>query len=463
MPGQFSLFHGITSILIILKRRHKYIELVVKTDKENALCQTSYAAYISRCYYCCALFYAISGATLDRPKKNNLFLYLSALTVSLFVMSLIYYPEECYRAAVDGVDTWINVVLPALLPFFIGAELLIGLGVIDFIGTLLEPVMRPLFKTPGQSAFVFVMSITSGYPVGVKLTCGLREKGTCTRIEAQRMLAYCSTSGPLFMIGAVSIGMFGSRLAGTIIAVCHYLSAFLLGIIAAAFIKGGSESKRHSFKPVGIKRALDAMLKKRRLDGRPFGVLMGDAVRESINTLLMVGGFIIMFSVVIQLFSITGALQFLAGPVEKLLSKTSLPHTLVQPVLSGMLEITIGSRLLSRVEALPFIYTVSAASLIIGWSGFSIHAQAISFISRTDLSPSLYMLSKLAHGILCCIMSYTVCRVFLAGKYMDASITGPAAFLPTVFFKTYCIPQRHSLRWQAQCLLHRCWASLSHR
>ncbi|HQA48656.1 MAG TPA: hypothetical protein PK985_09020, partial [Bacillota bacterium] len=93
-----------------------------------------------------ALFYLkISGATLDRPKKNNLFLYLSALTVSLFVMSLIYYPEECYRAAVDGVDTWINVVLPALLPFFIGAELLIGLGVIDFIGTLLEPVMRPLF------------------------------------------------------------------------------------------------------------------------------------------------------------------------------------------------------------------------------------------------------------------------------------------------------------------------------
>ena len=53
-----------------------------------------------------ALFYMkISGEPLRRPKKNNLFLYLYALTVSLFVMSLIYYPEECYRAAVDGVDT----------------------------------------------------------------------------------------------------------------------------------------------------------------------------------------------------------------------------------------------------------------------------------------------------------------------------------------------------------------------
>ena len=33
------------------------------------------------------------------------------------------------------------------------------------------------------------------------------------------------------MIGAVAIGMFGSRLAGTIIAISHYLSAAILGII----------------------------------------------------------------------------------------------------------------------------------------------------------------------------------------------------------------------------------------
>ncbi|MGI6697929.1 MAG: nucleoside recognition domain-containing protein [Clostridia bacterium] len=65
---------------------------------------------------------------------------------------------------------------PHCFPFSSAQSFLIGLGVIDFIGTLLEPVMRPLFKTPGQSAFVFVMSITSGYPVGVKLTCGLEGK-----------------------------------------------------------------------------------------------------------------------------------------------------------------------------------------------------------------------------------------------------------------------------------------------
>jgi sporulation integral membrane protein YlbJ len=381
------------------------------------------------------LYLKITGYTLNRSKKNDLFLYLSALAVSLFVMSLIYYPEECYRAAVDGVDTWINVVLPALLPFFIGAELLIGLGVIDFIGTMLEPVMRPLFKTPGLSAFVYVMSITSGYPVGVKLTCSLRERGMCTRSEAQRMLTFCSTSGPLFMIGAVSIGMFGSRLAGTIIAISHYLSAALLGIITGMLTRDGRGNDTYSLKPSGIRQALRSMRSKRIKDGRPFGVMWGDAVRESINILLIVGGFIIMFSVVIQLFYITGALQFLAAPLERALAGTPLPQTLVQPVLSGMLEITIGSRLISRVESLPFIYMVAAASLIIGWSGFSIHAQAISFISRTDLSPSLYMASKLAHGILCCVTSFLACKFLLAGKYMDALLESPGMLTSMTFFQ----------------------------
>lgn len=374
------------------------------------------------------LYIRMSCSGLLKNKKNELMLYFSALTVTLFVTSLIIFPEECYQAAVEGVDTWINVVLPALLPFFIGAELLIGLGVINFIGALLEPIMRPLFKTPGLSAFVFIMSITSGYPVGVKLTCDLREKGMCTKAEGQRMLAFCSTSGPLFMIGAVSIGMFGSRLAGYIIASSHYLAAILLGILFSKIFKGGSGHELYPNKTRNIKYALNAMLAKRKQDGRPFGVLLGDAVRESINILLVVGGFIIMFSVIIQLFYITGSLQCLAQPIEKLLKYNSLPSALVKPIFSGMLEITIGSRLISQLEALPLIHTIAASSFIIGWSGFSIHAQSISFISRTDLNPVLYMLSKLFHGFLSCMISLLIGKIVLSGVSQDAFLTKPGTF-----------------------------------
>lgn len=363
----------------------------------------------------------------SEPKKiaiGELFTFISAFFVTLFVIGLISYPEECYQAAVDGVDTWINIVLPALLPFFIGAELLIDLGVINLIGIMLEPVIRPLFKTPGASAFVFIMSMASGYPVGVKLVCNLRENRMCTRAEGQRMLAFCSTSGPLFIIGAVAIGMLGNPPAGVIMAASHYLSAIMLGTLIGFLSKDKECKKQSPPRDKGIKRAIGAMLDKRKLGSRPFGVLWGDAVKNSVNTLLVVGGFIIMFSVIIKLFYITGALRFFAIPIEIFFSKQALPRELIQPTLSGMLEITIGSRQISRLEALPLIYAVCSLSLIIGWSGFSIHAQALSFISRTDLNPLLYMASKLFHGILSCIVSYMLCLIFLPGREQHVFFTG---------------------------------------
>lgn len=151
--------------------------------------------------------------------------YLLVLIVVLLVVSIVIYPKESVEASYNGLMTWFTIVLPSLLPFFVGAEMLIGLGVVRFIGCLLEPVMRPLFNVPGEGSFAFAMSITSGYPVGVKITSKLRQEGTITKAEAQRMAAFCSTSGPLFILGAVGVGMFHSPQVGIALAICHYIAA----------------------------------------------------------------------------------------------------------------------------------------------------------------------------------------------------------------------------------------------
>ena len=65
---------------------------------------------------------------------------------------------------------WWEIVFPSLLPFFIVSEMLIGFGVVKFIGVLLEPFMRPLFKVPGVGGFVWAMGMASGFPAGAKFT-----------------------------------------------------------------------------------------------------------------------------------------------------------------------------------------------------------------------------------------------------------------------------------------------------
>src|SRR5690606_12296511 len=120
---------------------------------------------------------------------------------------------------------------PALLPFFIGAEVLIGTGVVAFMGTLLQPLMKPLSNTPGSSSFVMAMSVTSGYPMGPKLISQLRQHRSITRIEGERMLSFCTTSGPLFMLGAVAVGMYGSTALGIILLAAHYLACLSTGLM----------------------------------------------------------------------------------------------------------------------------------------------------------------------------------------------------------------------------------------
>ena len=86
-----------------------------------------------------------------------------ALALTFFV---IRYPDQTFQASFEGLQLWFRIVLPSLLPFFVIAEILMGLGVIHALGVMLEPVMRPLFRVPGVGAFALVMGLVSGNPLG---------------------------------------------------------------------------------------------------------------------------------------------------------------------------------------------------------------------------------------------------------------------------------------------------------
>src|SRR5690625_938674 len=94
---------------------------------------------------------------------------IAFFTLSMTV-SLIIFPEDSFNSSLRGLHTWWEVVFPSLLPFFIMAELLIGFGVVQFIGILFQPIMRPIFNVPGVGSFAWIVGMASGYPSGAKIT-----------------------------------------------------------------------------------------------------------------------------------------------------------------------------------------------------------------------------------------------------------------------------------------------------
>ncbi len=73
---------------------------------------------------------------------------------------------------------WIITVSSFVMPF------LTNYGIIDFIGTLMEPIMRPLFKLPGRSAVNALVSFLSSSSVGVLITNKLYKRRVYTEKEA---------------------------------------------------------------------------------------------------------------------------------------------------------------------------------------------------------------------------------------------------------------------------------------
>ncbi len=130
--------------------------------------------------------------------KKNIFLknsgvaysYILGIVASALTFCMVLYPEEAFSAAVKGLDVWWNIVFPALLPFFIGSEILMGLGVVHFMGVLLEPLMRPLFRIPGAGSFAVAMGLASGFPIGAILTTKMRLKNLVTRYEGERLMSF---------------------------------------------------------------------------------------------------------------------------------------------------------------------------------------------------------------------------------------------------------------------------------
>jgi hypothetical protein len=84
---------------------------------------------------------------------SRLLAYSMAFCAVFITIAMVQYPKPTFDAAIMELNLWWNVVFPSLLPFFILSEILMGLGVVHFIGVLLEPLMRPVFNVPGIGAF----------------------------------------------------------------------------------------------------------------------------------------------------------------------------------------------------------------------------------------------------------------------------------------------------------------------
>ncbi|TDM39693.1 YjiH family protein [Macrococcoides goetzii] len=93
------------------------------------------------------------------------------------------------------------VPLSLLIPIgSVFLSLLVGYGLLEFIGVLCRKFMRPVFNTPGKSAVDAVASFVGSYSIGLMITNKVYKEGHYTHKEAVIIATGFSTVSATFMI-----------------------------------------------------------------------------------------------------------------------------------------------------------------------------------------------------------------------------------------------------------------------
>lgn len=208
---------------------------------------------------------------------------IAALIILLLMCAVLINPERYLSSVKDGVILFWAAVLPALFPFFFFTRMLTGLGFPETIGKFFEKPVKFLFHTPPISAYIFFMSVLSGYPIGAKLISEFYKNGVINTEESKKIIAFSSTSAPLFVIGTLGVFMLDNVSYGVIILFSHYLSAIVTGLVFCNVrrLKATKSDVKPRVKPL------------------PDNVI-GDSINDSVLSVLSVGGLIAIFSLVID-------------------------------------------------------------------------------------------------------------------------------------------------------------------
>lgn len=170
---------------------------------------------------------------------NNLFnvtpLWFITRIIGMIFVICAYFnigPEFIWSENTGGLV--LNDLLPILIAVFLFAgfllPLLLDFGLLEFVGSLLTKVMRPIFNLPGRSSIDCIASWLGDGSIGILLTSKQYEQGFYTKREAAVIGTTFSAVSITFCLVVISqVGLAHMFLP-------FYLTVSLSGIVAAIII-----------------------------------------------------------------------------------------------------------------------------------------------------------------------------------------------------------------------------------
>ncbi|MEW6623776.1 MAG: YjiH family protein [Bacillota bacterium] len=194
--GIFMFFIPIT----INARTSIPLDHIVSEIRANLL---SYARIYALIVIVLGGLYPFIKKTWNKTTVTMIFSILKLLGIVIAFMVYFAVGPEWMLAKNMGPFLLNSLVVPVGLIVPIGAvflAFLVGYGLLEFVGVIMKPIMRPVFKTPGRSAIDAVASFVGSYSLGLVITNRVFREGKYTVREASIIATGFSTVSATFMI-----------------------------------------------------------------------------------------------------------------------------------------------------------------------------------------------------------------------------------------------------------------------
>ena len=358
----------------------------------------------------------VSTKTRKRIDAKSLLSHIfSARTFTIlllvtFACLMIAKPSFYLDATRRGLSLYATTVLPSLFPFYFVALMLTKVGAAKTLSTLFEKPMRKLYLSPKESAYVMVLSMLSGYPVGASCLAELYKMGAVSQADAMRVSAFTSTSGPIFMLGTVGSAIFGNVKVGIIILISHYLGALLNGLLyrrrrALERIKANDNAnndKSNAKKRPDLEYENNSKNTKNENNAvisndnpretyEDIDVALSESVAKSTMSMLTLGGYIVLAGLIIDTLELIGARQVM----QRIFGDGG---QIAVSLLFGLVEMTRGSIECAKCASLPL--AVAMCCGIVSFGGLSVIMQTYSFLSTTNMKFANVLARKTTQAII---------------------------------------------------------------
>ena len=316
--------------------------------------------------------------------------------VLLLLIFLLIHPAEALNAARDGMNLWLNTLLPTLLPFLILTGILIRTGSIEKLLGHASPVWKTLFGLSPWGAYAFFSGLLCGYPMGAKLTSDLYGSKKLGKREAEYLLSFSNNPSPAFVLSYLCNSCLKNKADAFLVLAVLLFAAFLNMLIFRFLVfrnittndivsKAACCREMTACSETGSKSLSLSKRKETSKDTSPV-VVIDVSIMNGFETMARLGGYILLFSV------LAGAIQFY-WPFAQ--------NSLCLPL--GLLEVTTGLSILSSSGlAFPVLFVISVS--VTAFGGLCVMAQTKSLLHR-DLSILPCFLGKLVHAVLAGIIA----------------------------------------------------------